>query len=91
MYYACIHVYFFCIYYFLLNDDTIELYVNIRRTLGVLGGRDHGRCIHFYFVVLLKNFSCLFVEYLEKMRVTNARRPYIFSQRGHRRFSHYFS
>ena len=43
------------------------------------------------FVVLLKNFSCLFVEYLEKMRVTNARRPYIFSQRGHRRFSHYSS
>lgn len=48
MYYACIHVYFFCIYYFLLNEDTIELYVNIRRTLGVLGGRDHGRCIHFF-------------------------------------------
>ena len=35
MYYASMHVYFFCIYYFLLNDDTIELYVNIRRTLGV--------------------------------------------------------
>lgn len=35
MYYACIHVNLFCIYQFFLNDDMIELYVNIRRTLGV--------------------------------------------------------